>query len=46
MDDFGTFEQQADQAILRYERHYRRPIQTVWAALTTHERLADWLGAA
>jgi uncharacterized protein YndB with AHSA1/START domain len=46
MDQLGTFERRGDQTTLRYERHYPRPIETVWAALTTPERLADWLGAA
>jgi uncharacterized protein YndB with AHSA1/START domain len=46
MDEFGTFDRVGDQATLHYERRYARPIQTVWAALTTPERLADWLGAA
>jgi uncharacterized protein YndB with AHSA1/START domain len=46
MDDYGTYERQGDQTTLRYERRYPRPIHTVWAALTTPERLADWLGAA
>jgi uncharacterized protein YndB with AHSA1/START domain len=46
MEDLGTFERHGDQTTLRYERHYPRPIQSVWAALTTPERLADWLGAA
>jgi uncharacterized protein YndB with AHSA1/START domain len=45
MDEFGTFDRQADQTTLRFERRYPSPIQTVWAALTTPERLADWLGA-
>jgi uncharacterized protein YndB with AHSA1/START domain len=46
MDDPGTFERHGNQATLRYERRFPRPVQTVWAALTTPERLADWLGAA
>lgn len=46
MDELGTFERQGDQVTLRFERRYPRPIETVWAALTTPERLADWLGAA
>ena len=26
-----------------FHRHYKQPIEKVWAALTTRERLADWL---
>ena len=29
-----------------FERHYRFPIEKVWAALTTPERLADWFAEA
>jgi uncharacterized protein YndB with AHSA1/START domain len=29
-----------------FHRHYARPIEKVWAALTTPERLADWLADA
>jgi uncharacterized protein YndB with AHSA1/START domain len=46
MDDLGTFERHGEQTTLRFERSLPRPIHTVWAALTTPERLADWLGAA
>jgi uncharacterized protein YndB with AHSA1/START domain len=46
MEDFGTLERQGDQTTLRYERHYPRSIEKVWAALTIPERLSDWLGAA
>ncbi|MFI5015551.1 MAG: SRPBCC family protein, partial [Hyphomicrobiales bacterium] len=46
MDELGTFGRSGDQTTLRYERRYARPIETVWAALTTPERLADWLGPA
>jgi uncharacterized protein YndB with AHSA1/START domain len=45
MDDLGTFTEGADGKVeLRFERLYPRPIETVWAAMTTPERLADWLG--
>jgi uncharacterized protein YndB with AHSA1/START domain len=45
MDDLGTFTEGADGKVaLRFERLYSRPIETVWAAMTTPERLADWLG--
>jgi uncharacterized protein YndB with AHSA1/START domain len=29
-----------------FHRHYARPIEKVWAAITTPERLADWMAAA
>jgi uncharacterized protein YndB with AHSA1/START domain len=29
-----------------FHRHYSKPIEKVWAALTTPERLADWLAEA
>jgi len=29
-----------------FHRHYSRPIEKVWAAITTPERLADWLADA
>ena len=29
-----------------FHRHYAKPIEKVWAALTTPERLADWLADA
>ena len=29
-----------------FHRHYARPIEKVWAAITTPERLADWLADA
>lgn len=46
MEDLGTYSQTADGKVeLRYERLYPRPIETVWAAMTQPERLADWLGA-
>ncbi|MFI4986934.1 MAG: SRPBCC family protein [Alphaproteobacteria bacterium] len=46
MDELGTFERRGDGVDLRYERHYPRPIETVWAALTEPARLADWVGPA
>lgn len=34
----------ADDALqVVFHRHYKKPIEKVWAALTTPERLADWL---
>lgn len=35
-----------EEATLVYRRRYARPIQKVWAAITTPERLADWFAAA
>src|SRR5258708_37282707 len=29
-----------------FHRHYRKPIEKVWAAITMPERLADWLAKA
>lgn len=46
MDDLGTYDRRGDDAGLRYERYYPRPIETVWAALTEPARLEDWLGKA
>lgn len=31
---------------IAFERHYRFPVEKVWAAITTPERLADWLANA
>jgi uncharacterized protein YndB with AHSA1/START domain len=46
IEDLGTYTETADGKVeLRFERVYPRPIATVWAAMTTPERLADWLGA-
>ncbi|MDB5463377.1 MAG: Activator of Hsp90 ATPase 1 family protein [Phenylobacterium sp.] len=37
----------ADDALqVVFHRHYARPIEKVWAAITTPERLADWLANA
>jgi uncharacterized protein YndB with AHSA1/START domain len=46
MEELGTFERHGNDVDLRYERHYPRPIETVWAALTEPARLGDWVGAA
>src|SRR5208337_5665038 len=46
MDELGTFDRHGGTVDLRYERHYPRPVETVWAALTEPARLADWLGQA
>lgn len=43
--DLGTFADAEGGHVLRYERLFPRSVETVWAALTVPERLADWLGA-
>ncbi len=40
----GTFQRHGEHLDVRFERHYPRPPETVWAALTQPERLADWMG--
>jgi uncharacterized protein YndB with AHSA1/START domain len=46
MEELGTVDRHGDTIDLRYERHYARPIETVWAALTDSARVSDWLGQA
>ncbi len=46
MRDLGTYERQGDHVDVRFERHYPRPPEKVWRALTDPERLADWMGAS
>jgi uncharacterized protein YndB with AHSA1/START domain len=46
MDELGTIERHGDEVDLRYERHFARPIETVWAALTDPARLEDWMAPA
>jgi uncharacterized protein YndB with AHSA1/START domain len=36
----------ADALQVVFHRHYNKPIEKVWAAVTTPERLADWLAEA
>lgn len=43
-DRLGTFERRGNVIDVRFERHYRRPVESVWKALTVPERLADWMG--
>lgn len=45
-DRLGTYTRRGELADMRFERFYPRPIETVWAALTVPERLADWMGPA
>ena len=35
-----------DALQVAFHRHYKKPIEKVWAAVTTPERLADWLAKA
>ena len=45
--DLGTYSKRGDGKLdIRFERVYPRPVETVWAALTVPERLADWLGVS
>ena len=47
IDMLGRFEKRGDDHIdVRFERHYPRPMETVWRALTEPERLADWMGVS
>ncbi len=46
MRDLGTYERNGDHIDVRFERHYPRPPEKVWRALTDPERLADWMGAS
>lgn len=43
-DRLGTFERRGAQIDVRFERRYRRPLESVWKALTEPERLSDWMG--
>lgn len=46
MHDLGTYERHGDHIDVRFERHYPRPPDRVWRALTEPERLADWMGVS
>src|SRR5262249_29908983 len=43
-DRLGVLERRAEHIDVRLERHYRRPIESVWKPLTEPARLADWMG--
>ena len=45
-DDLATFTRDDDHIDVRFERHYPRPVETVWSAITEPERLADWMGVS
>ena len=42
MSDLGTVTQRGDVYDLVFERRIAKPIEKVWAALITPERIADW----
>lgn len=46
IDPLGTLTRRGDAFDLRFERRISRPVEKVWAALSTPERIADWLTAA
>jgi uncharacterized protein YndB with AHSA1/START domain len=39
---YGTVHPREDDYQLRFERHFRQPIERVWAALTDPPQLAQW----
>jgi len=43
-DRLGMIERHGDHIDVRFERLYRRPLESVWKALTEPDRLADWMG--
>lgn len=43
-DDDGSLVEEGGRPVVRLERRLRQPPPKVWAALTTPERLAEWLG--
>ena len=42
----GDVTRTGDTLEVVFDRHYRAPIEKLWAALTIPERLADWFGEA
>jgi uncharacterized protein YndB with AHSA1/START domain len=46
MEELGAFKRRDDHIDVRFERHYPRPVETVWSAITEPARLADWMGVA
>lgn len=42
----GTFVDHEGRPAVRFERHYRHPVDRVWAAVSTPEGLAHWFPAA
>jgi uncharacterized protein YndB with AHSA1/START domain len=45
-DALGAVTVAGDTLQVVFHRRYAKPIEKVWAAITTPERLADWLAAA
>src|SRR5258708_7786439 len=45
-DAIGEVTATRDDLQVVFHRRYGKPIEKVWAAITTPERLADWLAAA
>lgn len=45
-ESLGKVTRVRDRVDVRFERHYPRPVETVWNAITEPARLADWMGAA
>ena len=45
-DSLATIERHGAAIDVRFVRHYPRPVETVWSALTEPARLADWMAAA
>ena len=45
-DSLATIERHGEAIDVRFVRHYPRPVETVWSALTEPARLADWMSAA
>jgi uncharacterized protein YndB with AHSA1/START domain len=43
-DRLGTLARRGEHIDVRFERLYRRPVESVWKALTEPARLADWMG--
>jgi uncharacterized protein YndB with AHSA1/START domain len=46
MTDFGTVRRDGSFGAVRFERVYAAPPSELWAAWTSPERLARWMGAA
>lgn len=42
----GTLETTAEGCVIRFERHLRHSVDTVWAALTQSDKLGSWLASA
>ena len=40
--DLGTVRREGDTVTVVFHRRYARPVEKVWAALTTPERISDW----